>query len=226
VFTAQIPQDVDPDKYDVTVASMIALLKYGTGMPFNRQEGLQRSLGIPLPASPQWTIVAEDAPSLRSAHEELIRQGGQADLVYNDDTTNRILERMGKRLDKAEAKKVSAVESATEDEAKTPKRRGIFKSEIVCLCAGHLIALFFTAWKHAGENLRDVFVAESAPAVASNQERSRDQETLRVADAANRRPVARTQLGSGPGHQLHAQPLVRADVLPPPNRGAPGQQPL
>jgi len=29
---------------------MIALLKYGNGMPFNRMEGLQENLGIPLPA--------------------------------------------------------------------------------------------------------------------------------------------------------------------------------
>ncbi|MCU0874516.1 MAG: transposase [Pirellulaceae bacterium] len=162
VFTAQVPQDAGADKYDITVASMIGLLKYGTGMPFNRVEGLQGSLGVPLPASTQWKLVAEAAPSLRPAHEELIRQGAQGDLVSNDDTTNRILERMGKRLEKAEAKKGSAAESEEEDhkedEEKDPQRRGIFTSGIVCSCAGHLIALFFTGWKHAGENLRDVLV--------------------------------------------------------------------
>jgi hypothetical protein len=166
VFTAQVPQDVGADKYDVTVASMIGLLKYGTGMPFNRVEGLQGSLGIPLPASTQWKRVAEAAPSLRPAFEELIRQGAQGDLVSNDDTTNRILERMGKRLAKAEAKKGSAAQSEkgekTEDEEKDPTRRGIFTSGIVASCAGHLIALFFTGWKHAGENLRDVLVRRAA----------------------------------------------------------------
>ena len=106
--------------------------------------------------------MAEAAPSLRPAHEELIRQGAQGDLVYNDDTTNRILERMGKRLEKAEAKKGSAAESEKEDEEKDPQRRGIFTSGIVCSCAGHLIALFFTGWKHAGENLRDVLVRRCA----------------------------------------------------------------
>jgi hypothetical protein len=166
VFTAQVPQDVGTDRYDVTVASMIGLLKYGTGMPFNRMEGLQGSLGIPLPASTQWKRVAEAAPSLRPAFEELIRQGAQGDLMSNDDTTNRILERMGKRLDKAEAKKGSAAESKKEekkeDEEKDPQRRGIFTSGIVCSCAGHLIALFFTGWRHAGENLRDVLVRRAA----------------------------------------------------------------
>lgn len=166
VFTAQVPQDVGADKYDITVASMIGLLKYGTGMPFNRLEGLQESLGIPLPASTQWKRVAEAAPSLRPAFEELIRQAAQGDVMYNDDTTNRILERMGKRLAKAEAKKGSAAEREKEDhqqdEEKDPQRRGIFTSGIVASCAGHLIALFFTGWKHAGENLRDVLVRRAA----------------------------------------------------------------
>jgi len=162
VFTAQVPQDVGADKYDITVASMIGLLKYGTGMPFNRLEGLQGSLGIPLPASTQWKLVADAAPGLRAAHEELIRQGAQGDLVYNDDTTNRILERMGKRLDKAEAKNGSAAQSEKENNEKDPERRGIFTSGIVCSCAGHLIALFFTGWKHAGENLRDVLVQRAS----------------------------------------------------------------
>ena len=33
------------DKYDETAVAMIALLKYGTGVPFNRLEGLQRTSG-------------------------------------------------------------------------------------------------------------------------------------------------------------------------------------
>ena len=87
---------------------------------------------------------------------------GLCDLMCNDDTANRILERMGKRLDKAEAKNGSAARSEKEDHEKALERRGIFTSGIVCSCAGHLIALFFTGWKHAGENLRDVLVRRAA----------------------------------------------------------------
>jgi len=57
VFTAQPPEGIDSEKYNATAGSMIALLKYGTGMPFNRSQNLQESLGIPLPASTQWDIV-------------------------------------------------------------------------------------------------------------------------------------------------------------------------
>ena len=48
IFTAQTPPGVGPEKYDAESASMIALLKYGSGLPFNRLERLEGSLGIPL----------------------------------------------------------------------------------------------------------------------------------------------------------------------------------
>ena len=78
IFTAQAPEAAGADKYDPTVASMIGLLKYGNGLPFNRLDGLQENLGIPLPASTQWDIVAEAYPQLRPAHEELIRRRPRA----------------------------------------------------------------------------------------------------------------------------------------------------
>ena len=79
------------EKYDATVGSMIALLRYGMGMPMNRNETLQEGLGIPLPDSTQWDIVADQAERAEPAFEELARQAAQADVVYNDDTTVKIL---------------------------------------------------------------------------------------------------------------------------------------
>jgi hypothetical protein len=160
VFTAQLPEGVSPDKYDVTVASMIGLLKYGSGMPFNRFEGLQADLGIPLPAGTQWELVRDAAEKLTPAQQELIRQAAQGEVVYNDDTNNRILALMGKRLAKAEAQK-AALAAQSGEEGPSPgkddsERRGIFTSGIVSTCAGRRIALFFTGRKHAGDNLRDV----------------------------------------------------------------------
>jgi len=51
VFTAAEPAGVGAGKYDMTAVAMSALLKYGTGMPFNRMERLETQLGIPLPAA-------------------------------------------------------------------------------------------------------------------------------------------------------------------------------
>lgn len=154
VFTAQAPEDVGSEKYNATAASMIALLKYGSGLPFNRLEGLQGSLGIPLPASTQWDIVSDSAKMIEPVYEELIRQAAQGEVLHNDDTTMKILELMGKRA--AKAKAFAEAEEAPEGAKDKPKRTGIFTSGIVSTNGGRTIALFFTGRRHAGENLAEV----------------------------------------------------------------------
>lgn len=51
VYTAPAPAGVGDQKYDAAATSMVGLLKYGTGVPFNRIEKLQQGMGIPLPAA-------------------------------------------------------------------------------------------------------------------------------------------------------------------------------
>ena len=87
VFTAKAPDGTFENKYDERAASMIALLKYGSGLPFNRLCGLQRSLGIPLPPSTQWDIVNELASRLEPGLRELLRQAPQRKVMHNDATT-------------------------------------------------------------------------------------------------------------------------------------------
>jgi transposase len=157
VFTAQTPEGVGPRKYDATAGSMIALLKYGSGMPFNRMQGLQGNLGIPLPASTQWDIVHAQAKHLEPVYVELLRQAAQGEVVYNDDTTVKILELMGKR-----ARQEALAEEALEDAAKGKQRSGLYTSGIVSTGDGRRIALFFSGRKHAGENLKDVLTERAA----------------------------------------------------------------
>jgi hypothetical protein len=70
---------------------MIAMLRYGSGFPWNRLECLQENLGIPLPAATQCEIVKETAIQIQPAMNELIRQAAQGDVVHNDDTSMRVL---------------------------------------------------------------------------------------------------------------------------------------
>ena len=136
VFTAEPPEGVGPEKYDETVASMVAQLKYGSGMPFNRLEDLERRLGVPLPASTQWEIAEEAADLLKPAHEEVIRQAAQGEIFHNDDTSMKVL-----KLERPEG----------------DTRTGVFTTGIVSVTSeGHKIALFMTGRQHAGENLGDV----------------------------------------------------------------------
>jgi transposase len=150
VFTAAAPDEAGEAKYDATAGSMIGLLKYGSGLPFNRLEGLQGDLGVPLPASTQWDIVQAVAASLTPAFDELIRQAAQGDVLHNDDTTVKILELMGPR-GRQEALAGAAVDVGDDDE-----RSGLFTSGVVALRDGHRVALFFSGRRHAGENLARV----------------------------------------------------------------------
>jgi len=138
VFTAAQPDDIGDKKYDETAGTMIALLKYGSGFPFNRLEGLQASLGIPLAASTQWEIVERAADLIHPIYRELKRQGAQGDVIHNDDTTMKIL---------------SLMKENNENES---ERKGMFTTGILSILNGRKIALFFTGRKHAGENMADL----------------------------------------------------------------------
>ncbi len=135
VFTANEPQAAGPEKFDATSMAMTALVKYGAGMPFHRLEHLEKQLGIPLPASTQWELVKRAAGSLRPVLKELIRHAAQGSVMHNDDTGMRILKLVRDRED---------------------GRTGTFTSGIVSIWREWKIPLYFTGWKHAGENLADV----------------------------------------------------------------------
>jgi len=135
VYTASPPASAGPAKFDTTAVVMIALLKYGTGMPFNRMQRLEGQLGIPLPATTQWELMEAAAKLLKAVLAELIRMAAQGGVMHNDDTGMRILQ-MARAGDDG--------------------RTGTFTSGIVSICGGWKIALFFSGWKHAGENLADV----------------------------------------------------------------------
>ena len=184
VFTAEPPEGVGSEKYDAKAASVIALLKYGSGVPFNRLEGLQESLGIPLPASTQWDVAHASAKQLAPAYHELLRQAAQGEILYNDDTTIKILECMGKRARQkaltepltrgrrpaskpktgGSAAPACQGEDGTEDagKKKASKRTGLFTSGIVSTREGRKIALFFSGRRHAGENLTRVLAQRAA----------------------------------------------------------------
>ncbi len=149
VFTANAPEGSGDEKYDVTAASMIAILRYGSGFPLHRLEKLEASMGIPLPASIQWQIVCVMAVRIAPAFDELIRQAAQGDVLHNDDTSMQVL----------------SLRRTINEEADGAERTGIFTSGIVSTREGRQIALFFTGRQHAGENLRDV-LAERAAAMS------------------------------------------------------------
>ncbi|HEX9821940.1 MAG TPA: IS66 family transposase [Methylomirabilota bacterium] len=153
VFTAPAPAEVGDAKYDATATSMVGLLKYGCGLPFHRIEVLQRGMRIPLPAATQWELVRDALPPLVPAWDELLRQAAQGEVLYNDDTTMKILALS------AEQRRAAAADEETD------ARTGVFTSGIVATRDGHFIALFFTGRQHAGENLA-IILAQRATDLA------------------------------------------------------------
>ena len=125
---------------------MIGLLKYGSGLPFNRFEQLQASLGVPLAASTQWDIVDEAANKVFWAWQELVRQAAQGSVVYNDDTNAKIL----------------SLIKENKDGNSGSSKKGMFTSAILSEVDGKKIALFFTGRNHAGDNLADVLSKRQA----------------------------------------------------------------
>ena len=137
VFTAAAPEGAGEKKYDKSAAAMMAVLRYGSGFPWNRLEGLEENLGIPLPAATQCQIMVETAVPLQPALEELMRQAARGEVAHNDDTSMRVL-------------------SLDRDADLSPERTGVFTSGLVWIVGERRIALYFTGCKHAGENLAEV----------------------------------------------------------------------
>lgn len=152
VFTARAPPQAQGKKFSDTAASMLALLRYGIGLPLNRLGCLQSWLQIPVPTSTQWDVAHERVEDVGPVHAELLRLAAQGSVVHNDDTFVRILQFMGKR--RAELLRQGKLEHQ--------ERTGLFTTAIVAVNEQRPIAAFFSGRKHAGENLTMLFAQREA----------------------------------------------------------------
>ncbi len=145
VFTAPVPAAAGQEKYAPGVGVTIAVFRYGTGVPHYRLERFQQSQSVPLPVSTQWELMAPLREQAQPIFDTLVVQAANAPLLHHDDTTMRILDlwRPG---------------SATADQLArmNPHRKGTFTSSVLADVESHPVALYFTGWQHAGENLAAV----------------------------------------------------------------------
>lgn len=131
----------------------MGLLRYDTGLPLHRLDRLQHNLETPVPASTQWEVVHDHVDALQPVYGELWRRAADGHVQYNDDTSMRILELMGKRRrERLEAGQLP-----------NPERTGLFTTAVVSDTDAGPIALFCTGRNHAGENLTEV-LAQRDPA--------------------------------------------------------------
>lgn len=156
-YEAKPPPGVGRRKYDEKAAAMIAYLRYGNGLAHNRIAKVQRGVGMPVPPSNQWEIVRDAAKQMEPAYEELMEQAAQGEVVHNDDTPMRIQAWMGKNRQNHPGLARGNGANASQEKDRT----GIFTTGIISRvklgdALRVAIALFFTGWRHAGENLTAV----------------------------------------------------------------------
>lgn len=131
-FKAPVPDEIKTaPKYDVSVATTLAIARYSLGLPMHRIEQAQAYHGIPLPDATQWDLLQGLYQIVRPVVEVLQTQAADGDLMLYDDTPNRILAHQAQHI----TTHTTAFISVHED---------------------HKIHLFFTGKNHAGKNAGEV----------------------------------------------------------------------
>ncbi len=146
VFTAPLPPRAQLAKYDPNVGDLLAVLRYGMGVPMYRTARGQQDMGVPLPASTQWELMAQAAEPRQPVYEAMIEAAAQAPLIHTDDTTMR----------------VQSLRREITQAGEEAKRTGIFTTNLIADLGDAQVALYFTGSEHAGENLDRVLQHRAA----------------------------------------------------------------
>lgn len=144
LFVAHMPPEASRETYDVSLKVNLAVAHYHLGLPFKRIESFQDMLGMPLPDATQWEQVEQVADSAYPVYDYLKTMGANQPLVYQDDTSARIL---------------SLIRENQADPP--PERKGMYTT-VLRFEGERSICLYFTGRQHAGENL-DAILAYRDP---------------------------------------------------------------
>ena len=144
LFTASLPSDAGSERAEASAKAMVALLRYGGGVPFYRLDKLQEMMRTPLPDATQWDMSESLANLVKPVYQVKLHLAAQAELLHADDTGMKILHLKKKLL------------------AEKSERTGIFTTGVLSLVEGREIALFFTGDKHAGERMEKILKTREA----------------------------------------------------------------
>src|SRR5262245_43992165 len=136
-YVASLPEGIVNERYDATCDATIALMRYGGGLPWHRQAGLQAMGGAPLGEATMWERCEATADAAMAIFLSLMRLAAGGEVMHTDDTWVRILSCL--------------------KEDKEEKGRATNTSGIVVKAGGRKIALYLSGRRHAGENLAELF---------------------------------------------------------------------
>jgi transposase len=135
-YVAPLPEGVNEERYDATCDATIALMRYGGGLPWHRQAGLQAMGGMPLGEATMWERCEATADAAMGIFLLLTRLAADGEVMHTDDTWVRILSCL--------------------KEDKEEKGRATQTSGIMVKAGGRKIALYLSGRRHAGENLAEL----------------------------------------------------------------------
>src|SRR5262245_58044389 len=135
-YVAPLPEGIKEERYDATCDATIALMRYGGGLPWYRQAGLQAMGGMPLGEATMWERCEATADAAMGVFLRLTRLAAGGEVMHTDDTWVRILSCL--------------------KEDKEEKGRATNTSGIVVKAGGRKIALYLSGRRHAGENLAEL----------------------------------------------------------------------
>ena len=144
VFTAPLPAEASPDKYSPRARAALALGRYYLGVPLYRLEGYQAFLGVPVPDATQWDQIEQVADCAYPVFRYLERLAAQGEVIYQDDTSVRILTLIAENR---------RADPAPEASGHDPPRTGMYTTSLVVQVGEQTICLYYAGRPHAGENL-------------------------------------------------------------------------
>jgi transposase len=149
-FAAPLPAMATGRKYHPSVGAVLAVARYGLGLPHHRLAQWQAWAGIPLPASTQFEQVEELANAGLPVLSVAEKLAADRPILHSDDTGGRILT------------------LTAENKTRAPdERSGVFTTGIVARGLDPSvpeIVLYASGRKHAGENVDSLLARRSSEA--------------------------------------------------------------
>ena len=146
-FTAALPDEAGTEKYSARARAVFAVSRYDLGLPFYRLQGYQAMLGVPVADATQWDQIEQVGDCSYGVFAYLERLAAQGELIYQDDTSVRIVSLM------EENRQMRAAAEAL-GRSRPTERTGMFTTALVVQVGERTICLYDSGRSHAGENLK------------------------------------------------------------------------
>ena len=147
IYTAPLPEGVSDKKYDANFIAMLMINKYFMSVPLYRQDRLQNHLGIPLPASTQWDLMAAQEPMLKALYKAFAQDAANGVALCYDDTSVKIMS------------EIKAAKTAKKGEK---NQHTCFTTGIVSLHEDHRTYLYITDNRTAGKCVAEIMALRDA----------------------------------------------------------------